>query len=36
MKDYQVHDYLFLLGPRLQQLGGMHFGPTNGMPFSSL
>jgi hypothetical protein len=32
----QVHDCFELLGPNLQQLGGVHSRPTKGIPFSSL
>jgi hypothetical protein len=33
MKGYVIHDCFSFLGPTLQQLGGMSFGPTKGMPF---
>jgi hypothetical protein len=33
MKDYQVHDCLSLPSPNFQQLGGVCFGPTNGIFF---
>jgi hypothetical protein len=36
MKNYVIHDCFSFLGPTFQQLGGMRFGPTKGMPFSSL
>jgi len=32
-KDCQVHDCFELLGPSLQQLGGVHSNPTKGIPF---
>jgi hypothetical protein len=36
MRDYAIHDYFSHPGPSFQQLGGMCFSPTKGIPFSSL
>jgi len=36
MKDYAIHDCFSFPSPSLQQLGGVRFGPTKGMPFSCL
>jgi hypothetical protein len=32
-RDCQVHDCFELLGPSLEQLGGVHSSPTKGIPF---
>jgi hypothetical protein len=33
MKDCQIYCCFLLFGPNLQQLNGVQYGPTNGMPF---